>query len=117
MPSPQKENDPPVPVQPPFSELHFARCPVCSAVLLTHGSETQLYLSHAVGVWQTTGITKEKTKHKVVRKERLYNHTKTKIRCKCDSEQEIVFSIKYIRFSKVYVSTAVLSFVGYVKTL
>lgn len=75
MPSPQKENDPPMPVQSPFSGLNFARCPVCSAVLLTHGSETQLYLSHAADVWQTMGIAKEKTKHDVVKKERLYNHT------------------------------------------
>lgn len=28
VPCPQKENDPPVPVQPPFSGLPFAQCPV-----------------------------------------------------------------------------------------
>lgn len=72
MPSPQKESDPPMPVQPPFSGLHFARSPDCSVVLLTHVSETQLYLSHAADVWQTIGIAKEKTKHEVVRER---NHT------------------------------------------
>lgn len=93
MPSPQKENDPPMPVQLPFFGLHFARSLVCSAVLLTRGSETQLYLSHAADVWQTIGITKEKTKYEVVEREitQLYQ---PKIPSKCDPEQGIVFSIK-----------------------
>lgn len=53
--SPQKENAPPVPVQPPFSGWHLALHPVCSAVLVTRGSETQLHLFHAADVWQTIG--------------------------------------------------------------
>lgn len=54
MPSPQKENAPPMPERPPFSGWHLALRPVCSAVLETRGSETQLRLFHAVDVWRTT---------------------------------------------------------------
>lgn len=102
-PSPQKENDPPVTVQPPFSGLHFARCPVCSAVLLTHGSETQLYLSRAADVWQTTGINKENTEHDVA--ERLYKHT----------NQRYLISVTVRK--EFYLSTSLLFVVGYVANL
>lgn len=64
VPSPQKENAPPMPEQPPFSGWNLALHPVCSARLVTRGSETQLRLFHAADVWQTTGggdnIAKEK---------------------------------------------------------
>lgn len=55
VPSPQRENAPPVPAQPPFAGWNLALRPVCSAVLGTRGSETQLHLFHAADVWQTTG--------------------------------------------------------------
>lgn len=55
MPSPQRENAPPVPERPPFFGWHLVLRPVCSAVLETRGSKTQLHLFHAADVWQTIG--------------------------------------------------------------
>lgn len=52
---PQKENAPLVQERPPFSGWHLALHPICSAALVTHGSETQLHLFHAADVWQTAG--------------------------------------------------------------
>lgn len=54
VPSPQKGNAPPMPEWPPFSEWHLALHPVCSAELVTRGSETQLRPFHAADVWRTT---------------------------------------------------------------
>lgn len=64
VPSPQKENAPPMLERPPFSGLHLALHPVGSVVLVTRGSETQLYLFRAADVWQTTGGGNKKEKRK-----------------------------------------------------
>lgn len=54
-PSPRKENAPPIPEWLPFSGWRLALHPVCSAALVTRGSETQLHLFHAADAWQTKG--------------------------------------------------------------
>lgn len=56
VPSLQKENAPPKPKRPPFSEWSLVLHSVCSVALVTHGSETQQHLFHAADVWQTTGV-------------------------------------------------------------
>lgn len=68
MVSPQMENAPLMPAQLPFSGWHLAPYPVCSARLLTRGSEKQQHLFHAADVWQTIPGLYEKRKRKIKNK-------------------------------------------------